>query len=97
MTATIMLYEDNAGSLTLVHGTDVYTGLEHLTDGTTLVDCAAILAGDHPAGCLAHFRAYDHPGPTEYDSLVATVVDGELDIVGRPGIAARILLGMGDE
>jgi hypothetical protein len=94
--ATANLYEDNAGGLTLEYRGKIYRHLELLTDESTLRSLARILAEE---GELDAFR-FAETWPLEdgeEDDLVATCTEtGEVEIVGRPGVAARRLIGFGE-
>ena len=89
------LYEDNAGGLTIIHGLDVYTGIEHVTDAT-FAQLAAILRGELEGDMAIPDSDYDQEEIEHWSKLIAIDNGVELEMVGRPGVAAKLLLGLED-
>jgi hypothetical protein len=94
-TDEIFLFENNAGHLFYVCGNKVLSGIENLTplSGCFLRDASALFAGEvfRPAeGLVWHTAAINLP----WDDAVAKFDrNGNLDVFGRYGSAARIALG----
>ena len=105
---TVTLYEDNAGQLFVIdHLANPHVDLEFA--GTTFAyDCAAPSGYADPSPCCecrvcdgtiidAIGRPYTTDDIEDFAVAVAEYRDGEVEIVGSPGSAARIYLGLPDD
>ena len=87
----ICLYEDNAGQLACTYRGVTYRGLERFAETETFGDvCEALRFG------LFNVEPSSDP-IRDFEELIASELDGDIEILRRPGIAGREILGIRDE
>lgn len=95
---TVDLYEDNAGGLHAVISERVYSGLEYLNCGFAMFAEIAIgkIIGDIPEP-TGEITADELRSTPQINHVATYRRDSSLEMVGRPGVAARRFLAIRGE